>query len=47
MKKVFEEFFPKCKERLQGNGSDMLPYICSCRQWKYDFETEEYKIIKK
>jgi len=34
-----------CKERLLGNGSRVLPYRCSCGEWKVDIKTGEYNLI--
>ncbi len=44
--KVLTLFCPKCKIRLNGNGSDIFPYYCVCGQWKFDIEKSAYKIVK-
>ena len=29
-------FCPKCKKRIKGNGSTVLPYTCKCGEWEFD-----------
>ena len=31
-----------CGEQIQGNGSMVLPYTCSCGEWLFDLAEEEY-----
>ena len=43
--KELKPFCTICKERLLGNGSRVLPYRCSCGEWKVDIQTGEYNLI--
>lgn len=33
--KVLKPHCSICGEQLQGNGSDILPYNCSCGEWEW------------
>lgn len=33
----------KCNEQITGNGSILIPYNCSCRTYKYESATGEYR----
>jgi hypothetical protein len=40
---------PQCDDRLSGNNSIALPYMCSCGIWKVDYSTKylTFKIEEK
>lgn len=40
-------FCEKCQEEIQGNGSLMLPYRCSCGVWVFDFKEGDYYLEDK
>lgn len=45
--KSYEPHCPKCKEKLGGNNSGLLPWTCKCGTWKYNPENKKFNIIKR
>jgi len=44
--KVPIEHCSNCGERLEGNGSEILPYKCKCGIWSYDYLRNEYWVLE-
>lgn len=39
--KILKPHCSICGERLQGNGSIVLPYKCSCGEWEWEWHSTE------
>lgn len=44
--KVLKAHCPICNEQLKGDNSAILPYICSCGEWRYNVVTFKFDITK-